>query len=162
MNRVPEPLDEVGICPSSENVEPDESELLFEPEKDGSWTVIDYLVSTKSFPVDQNRWDSILPLLSRPEGTTVAVARVNDRDYSPWGIGDSSAIIEIRFKGKTETGTVFTNGTLLLIGNKTPDGNSYYGMSDEEGIAQPVLLLPANWVDTLLALYDDIPYDKNN
>ena len=90
------------------------------------------------------------------------MARVSDRDYSPWGIGESSPIIEIRFKGKTETGTVFTNGVLLLIGNKTEDGNSYYGMSDQEGTAQPVLLLPANWVDTLLRLYDDIPYAKNN
>ena len=162
VKRDPETIDEVGIFPASEDVETDESELRFKREKDGSWTVKDYLVSTESFPVDQNRWDAILPLLSRPEGTTVAVPRVNDRDYSSWGIGESSAIIEIRFKGKTETGTLFTNGILLLIGNKTPDGNSYYGMSDQEGISQPVLLLPANWVETLLALYDDIPYAESN
>ena len=58
----------------------------------------------------------------------------------------------------TEQGTKYTDGSLLLIGDLEPGGEAYYGKSAEEGITQPVLLFPKIWVETLLGIYDDIPY----
>ena len=56
----------------------------------------------------------------------LATAKVKDRDYSEWGIGDNSLSIEMRFRGVSETGTNYVDGVLLLIGNKSEDGDYYY------------------------------------
>ena len=157
--RDPNSVDELGIYPISDDLETDLSELRFRKSPDGSWSVRDYREEAQgSYPVDEERWETILPLLSRPEGTTVAVDRVSDGDYGEWGIIDTSAVIEIRFQGMTDRGTKFTDGSILVIGDKTADGKSYYAISDQANSLQPVLLLPSNWVETLLGLYDDIPY----
>ena len=58
-----------------------------------------------------------------PENITVAVPAVDDQDYTPWGIGEESDAIEIRFSGETERGTRFTDGVLLIIGDKSDDGS---------------------------------------
>ena len=160
VDRDPQSIDQLNVFPPTDDVETDEAQLSFERQKDNSWKVTDYLQSTEKLDVDMERWEKFLPLLSRPEGASVAVPRVEDRDYSQWGIGESSAVIEIRFKGKTESGTNYIDGVLLVIGDKTPDGASYYGMSDQKNSNQPVLLLPAGWVETIQSLYDDIPYAK--
>ena len=87
-----------------------------------------------------------------------AYLTLDDQYYSQWGIGDNSAAVEIRFQNTTEQGTKYTDGSLLLIGDLEPGGEAYYGKSAEEGITQPVLLFPKIWVETLLGIYDDIPY----
>ena len=132
--------------------------LSFKREKDGTWRVIDYLVGKESRLVDEEKWKQLLPIVKGPDGVDVAVHKVRDRDYSQWGIGDNSAAVEIRFQNTTEQGTKYTDGSLLLIGDLEPGGEAYYGKSAEEGITQPVLLFPKIWVETLLGIYDDIPY----
>ena len=49
------------------------------------------------------------------------------------------------------------------MGSKTPDGRSYYARpeSHEMNIFRiPVLTVDADWIDTLLGLYDDVPYGQ--
>ena len=151
-------ISEINIFPESEDVKTDKAQLSFKREKDGTWRVIDYLVGKESHLVDEQKWQELLPIIKGPDGVDVAVHKVRDRDYSQWGIGDNSAAVEIRFQNTTEQGTKYTDGSLLLIGDLEPGGNAYYGKSAEEGITQPVLLFPKIWVDTLLGIYDDIPY----
>ena len=151
-------ISEINIFPESEDVKTDKAQLSFKREKDGTWRVIDYLVGKESHLVDDQKWQELLPIIKGPDGVDVAVHKVRDRDYSQWGIGDNSAAVEIRFQNTTEQGTKYTDGSLLLIGDLEPGGNAYYGKSAEEGITQPVLLFPKIWVDTLLGIYDDIPY----
>ena len=93
-----------------------------------------------------------------PGNITVAVPIVDDRDYSPWGIVDSSNSIEIRFSGTSDSGTRFTDGFLLRLGDKTEDGKFYYAKSESDFVRQPVLRLDAQWVDAVLGLFDDVPY----
>ncbi|MEC9366440.1 MAG: hypothetical protein VX695_05215 [Chloroflexota bacterium] len=151
-------ISEINIFPESEDAKTDKAQLSFKREKDGTWRVIDYLVGKESHLVDEQKWQELLPIIKGPDGVDVAVHKVRDRDYSQWGIGDNSAAVEIRFQNTTEQGTKYTDGSLLLIGDLEPGGNAYYGKSAEEGITQPVLLFPKIWVDTLLGIYDDIPY----
>ena len=151
-------ISEINIFPESEDVNTDKAQLSFKREKDGTWRVIDYLVGKESHLVDEVKWQQLLPIVKGPDGVDVAVHKVRDRDYSQWGIGDNSAAVEIRFQNTTEQGTKYTDGSLLLIGDLAPNGEAYYGKSSQEGITQPVLLFPKIWVETLLGLYDDIPY----
>ncbi len=151
-------ISEINIFPESEDVKTDKAQLSFKREKDGTWRVIDYLVGKESHLVDEQKWQQLLPIIKGPDGVDVAVHKVRDRDYSQWGIGDNSAAVEIRFENTTEQGTKYTDGSLLLIGDLEPEGKGYYGKSAEEGITQPVLLFPKMWVETLLGIYDDIPY----
>lgn len=159
IERPAELISEINIFPKSEDAKTDAAQLRFKREKDGTWRVIDYLVSTDPLPVDNKKWEVLLPVIGKgPSSVAIAVHKVNDRDYSQWGLGDNSAAIEIRFRNTTEQGTTYTDGSLLLIGDLNPEGTSYYGKSAEEGIIQPVLLFPKAWVETVLGIYDDIPY----
>ncbi len=88
----------------------------------GIWTVTDYQNDSNSLNVDMEKWNLILPLLSRPEGVSVEIPNVKDKDYSPWGMTDNSPQIEIRFKGATQKGIIFTDGFTLIIGNKSENG----------------------------------------
>jgi hypothetical protein len=96
--------------------------------------------------------------VSRADEISVAVPWVADRDYSPWGITENSTAIEIRFTGKTDSGTTFTDGVLLLLGDKTEDEQFYYAKNQTTYSIQPVLQLNADWVDTVLEFGNDIPY----
>ena len=158
IERPTDQISEINIFPESEDVKTDKAQLSFKREKDGTWRVIDYLVGKESRLVDEEKWQQLLPIVKGPDGVDVAVHKVRDRDYSQWGIGDNSAAVEIRFQNTTEQGTKYTDGSLLLIGDLEPGGEAYYGKSAEEGITQPVLLFPKIWVETLLGIYDDIPY----
>ena len=151
-------ISEINIFPESDDAKTDKAQLSFKREKDGTWRVIDYLVGKESHIVDEQKWQQLLPIIKGPDGVDVAVHKVRDRDYSQWGIGDNSAAVEIRFQNTTEQGTKYTDGSLLLIGDLEPGGKAYYGKSAEEGITQPVLLFPKMCVETLLGIYDDIPY----
>ncbi|MCH7652282.1 MAG: hypothetical protein IIB14_01270 [Chloroflexi bacterium] len=131
--------------------------------RSGEWSVRKLDVDKGSRPVDEERWKDIKPLVVGPGNITVAVPIVDDRDYSPWGIVDSSNSIEIRFSGTSDTGTRFTDGFLLRLGHKTEDGKHYYAKSESDFVRQPVLKLDAQWVEAILGLFDDVPYgDKED
>ncbi|MDC0035428.1 DUF4340 domain-containing protein [Chloroflexi bacterium] len=158
IDRPSDSISEINVFPKSEDATKDEAQLNFKRQTDGTWEVTDYLVSTESRPVNKDKWQKLLPIIKGPSGVKVAIHKVEDRDYSQWGLGDNSAAVEIRFRNKTEQGTTYTDGSLLLIGNIDPSGEYYYGKSSEENASQPVLLFPKEWVETALGLYDDIPY----
>ncbi len=126
------------------------------------WSVIDYKSDEEERPMDAEIWEPLIPLVPGPEQITVAVPAVDDQDYTPWGIGDESNAIEIRFSGETERGTRFTDGVLLILGNKTEDGSAYYAKSESNFIRQPVINLPADWVDTFVELAKNPPYGEDS
>ncbi|MCH8061453.1 MAG: hypothetical protein IH861_03010 [Chloroflexi bacterium] len=131
--------------------------------RSGEWSVRKFDVDKEKRPVDEERWKDIEPLVVGPGNISVAVPIVDDRDYSPWGIVDSSNSIEIRFSGTSDSGTRFTDGFLLRLGDKTEDGKYYYAKSVSDFVRQPVLKLDAQWVETILGLFDDVPYgDKED
>ncbi len=154
--RDPITIAELNILPKSNNTDAQNS-ISFKKQSDNAWLAYDYNTNADPIKVDAEKWNEILPLLSRPEGVTVSVPNVKDKDYSPWGMTDTSAQIKIRFKGTTQQGITFTDGFTLIIGNKNEKGNYYYGMPDQGGILEPVLNIPAKWVETLLNLSKDIP-----
>ena len=133
--------------------------LLHFKKRDDVWSVRDLSTDDDLKPVDADKWkEEVSALLSGPPNVTVAVAAVDDQDYTPWGIVDDSKAIEIRFEGVTEKGVNFIDGVLFIIGDKTPDGGSYYSLSEGPETVKPVILLDAQWTETLLGLADDIPY----
>ncbi len=133
-------------------------------EDDGIWYACENCSDDKEKirPVDTNRWQEILPMLSRPTEVKVAVYRVEDRDFEEWGITDDSFGIEITFAEVHEqAGRKYDiiGGLPIRLGNKTEDGDWYYAIhQDDEQVVKPVFLIGAEWVDTLLGLHADIPY----
>ena len=154
--RDPITIAELNILPKSTSKDA-QNPISFKKQSDNTWLAYDYNTDGDPLKVDIARWNEILPLLSRPEGVTVSIPNVKDKDYSPWGMTDTSAKIAIRFKGTTQQGTSFTDGFTLIIGDKNEQENYYYGMPDQGGILEPVLNIPAKWVETLLNLSEDIP-----
>ena len=136
----------------------EETHIIKFDNDDGQWTVQDFGEDLGALPVDPDRWARILPLLSGPTDVTAEVAVVDDQDWTPWGITDDSRAIEIRFGGLTNRGTKFIDGVLYRVGKKIPDKDGYFGQSDENFVRKPVLFLDAGWTDTLLGLFDDVPY----
>lgn len=126
--------------------------------RQGGWFVQDFANDPVLRPIDEERWDKFSPRVGRAEHISVAQPRVDDRDYSPWGITEDSTAIEIRFTGKTDRGTTFTDGVLLILGNKSDDGAYYYAKDESSYSFQPVLEINADWVDAVLAFGEDIPY----
>ncbi len=126
--------------------------------KTNEWTVIDYLNDEEERPMNLEQWEPLIPLVPGPENMTVAVPAVDDHDYTPWGIGEESNAIEIRFSGETERGTRFTDGVLLILGHKNEDGSAYYAKSETNYMRQPIISLPAEWVDTFVGLAENPPY----
>ena len=124
------------------------------------WTVIDYKVDEEERPIAMEVWEPLIPLVTGPENIAVVVPAVDDQDYTPWGIGDVSDAIEIRFSGETERGTRFTDGVLLILGDKSEDGSVYYAKNESNFIRQPVLGLPSDWVETFVDLAKDPPYGE--
>ena len=136
--------------------------LHFQKYDDGRWTVIDYSQDDKERPVDMERWSEILPLLGGPPDVSVAVSRVEDQDYTQWGLEDENNFIEIRFEAFSPQGHDFVDGIMLNVGSKTPDGKWYYGRAEADEFFLPVLLLEAQWTDTLLGLIDDPPVGEES
>ena len=96
--------------------------------------------------------------MAGPPPITVGVPLVDDRDYAPWGITDDSRAIEIRFNGLSDSGTRYIDGILLRIGSEAPGTSAYYAKSQSDTIREPVLLIDADWVDSMFDLLDNIPY----
>ena len=137
------------------------TKLEFEKDRNKDiWTVTDRSIDRVDVPIDPDRWETILPLLGGPPGVYVIHDYVDDYDYEPWGIGDLSNGIEIRFSGESERGTHFIDGDAYVIGHKTPDGRAYYARSERGELRAPILSLDAEWVETLLALHEDVPYGE--
>ena len=111
-------------------------------------------------PLDAEKWEPYIPLMGGPPAPlAVEEYKVRDRDYVDWGINNEGGrSVEIRFSGLTERGTKFTDGVLFLIGDKTPDGESYYALPAIEATLSPVLRLEAEWADALFELVGNVPY----
>ena len=149
--RKPEDVFEVNLYQGDPKL--GDTRLLHFIQTDGLWTVQDELNDIKAKPVDVERWEEILELLGSPLDVSVEVSLVEDFDYTPWGITDDSRAIEIRFEGKTQRGTDFIDGVILKVGSKTPDQRGYYARPEELlEPRQPVLVLDAEWTETLLGL----------
>ena len=126
--------------------------------REGGWSVQDFDTDAALRPIDEERWSDFSSRVARPEHIEVVVPMVPDRDYSPWGITKDSTAIEIRFSGATDKGTSFTDGVLLILGNKTDDGAYYYAKDESGFVRQPVLEINADWVDAVLEFGENIPY----
>ena len=126
------------------------------------WSVIDYEVDEVGRPIDLEVWEPLIPLVAGPDGMTIAVPVVDDQDYTPWGIGEDSNAVEIRFSGETDRGTRFTDGVLLILGDKNEDGTAYYAKSESTFVRQPIINLPAEWVDTFVGLAENPPYGEES
>ena len=161
VKRDAEDVNEVSIYLGDANLK-DTPQLQFK-EQDGEWLVKDFTKDEEAIPVDLERWDKVVPLLGGPPRVEVEVPAVDDADFTEWGISDDSTGIEFRFPGTTARGTAFVDWVRFRVGSKTPDGRSYYARpeSHEMNIFQiPVLTVDADWIDTLLNLYDDVPYGQ--
>ncbi|MCH7745011.1 MAG: DUF4340 domain-containing protein [Chloroflexi bacterium] len=156
--RDPESIVEVNIT-MRDTQEEATSVLQFKREDEG-WFVKDTRKddNEEALAIDTELWAEIVPLLGRPSGISVAVLSVDDRDYTPWGINDDSSAVELRFAGVSDRGSNFIDGTTFTIGSRTDDGQHYYAQQVSDNIVNPVLLIDAEWVDTFLGFFDDIPY----
>ena len=145
--------------------DPDTPAVMLRPEEDGDgWTVRDLRADDEPVVVDPDRWSEIVPLLGGPPEVTVDGPLVEGGDFSPWGIDEESGAFEFRFFGLTEGGTEFMDGYILRIGDKSPDGRWYYGKPEDpvrpeenQEYRLPLLLLDAEWTETLLDLALDPP-----
>ncbi len=156
--RDPETIEEVNVylgVPGNE----DSPYLRLQNEHEEGWFArSNWQPQEADRPLDMEEFAQYLPLIGGPRGMTVQEYRVRDRDYGDWGIDTEGHSIEIRFAGKTERGTKYTDGSLYLIGDKTEDGRSYYAAPASDLAASPVVLLEAEWVETLFGLVENVPY----
>ncbi len=153
--------------------------LTFDYDEDDGWTVQLRPTDEEKRPIDTERWAEVQKLLGRPLGVQVAVPYVDDKDTTPWGIGDdTSSAIEIRFPGTSQSDVNFTDGDTYMIGHKVeceddanvpipceagvmaPGPERYYAQRISDHLINPILYVDALWVDTLFALFDDIPYGE--
>ena len=158
VRRQPEEIVELNVYFGNPTTEDTHLVSFIQDYHTNEWTLIDYKVDEEQQPIDNDAWDPLIPLVPGPENITVAVPSVDDQDYTPWGINEDSNAIEIRFSGETERGTRFTDGVLLIIGDKSDDGSVYYAKSESNFIRQPIIGLPADWVETFVKLAEDPPY----
>lgn len=153
--------------------------LTFDYDEDDGWTVQLRPTDEEKRPIDEERWAEVQKLLGRPLGVAVAVPFVDDKDTTPWGIGDdTSSAIEIRFPGTSQGDVKFTDGDTYVIGHKVEcedDANvpipcedgamaqgpeRYYAQRISDHLINPILYVDALWVDSLFALFNDIPYGE--
>ena len=128
-------------------------------EQEDVWVLRHITTDYEPRPVDVDLWSKLMPLLSGSPNLTVVVPVVEDFDYTPWGITEESHTIQIRYSGRTEKGTKFTGGNTFRVGSKTPDQRAYYAKPVVDEGHTPVLLLDAQWTETLFGLFDDLPLD---
>ena len=158
IRRDPTEIAEINVYDGNPILEETRMVSFIQDDDTYEWTLLDTDVDREERPVNADIWEPLIPLVVGPPNITVAVPAVDDQDYTPWGIGDQSRAIEIRFTGLTERGTKFTDGVLLILGDKSEDGASYYAKSETNFIRQPVLNLNAQWVDAFLNLSQNVPY----
>ena len=146
--------------------DPETPAALFRPLEDQSGWGVRWLRDgdEEPVPVDAELWKEIAPLIGGPPEIIVDGPLVEGGDFSPWGIDEESAAFEFRFLGITDQGTEFLDGYLLRIGDKSPDGRHYYGKPEDPTRPElnqewrlPLLLLDAEWTETLLDLAVNVP-----
>lgn len=125
--------------------------------RDGEWTVQRHGFDTKWVGLQLERWEiEGVPLLKGPIGQVVVKNHVDD--FTPYGIFEKSTAINLRFAGLTSRGTEYDDGVIYRIGELNEDGTGYYARTEEGELAQPLLLLPAEWVESVFALDVDPLY----
>ncbi|MCH8309197.1 MAG: DUF4340 domain-containing protein [Chloroflexi bacterium] len=131
-------------------------------QKGGEWFAKNLGVDDVNRPLDADKWAEFAPLMAGPPDVLVEIPRVEDRDYTRWGIEDKGPSIEIRFSGTTDRGTKFIDGVLFLTGDKTEDGLHYYATAASDQVLNAVLKLDADWIETMYALFDTVPYRESS
>lgn len=159
VQREPDDILELSII-KGEHHGGDSSWLQFKI-RDGEWTVQRHGVDTKWVGLQMDRWQAEgVPLLEGPVGQVVLENHVDD--FTPYGIFEKSSAIHLRFAGLTSRGTEYDDGVIYRIGELNGDGTGYYARTEEGELSQPLLLLPADWVDSVFGLdldplYIEIP-----
>ncbi len=103
-------------------------------------------------PIDEDRWNEILPLLGGPEFIGIDADHIDD--LAKYGLLEPRAVVIVEYlppegieQGNWES--------VLEIGDPTPEGDRYYARAE----GQPFLLLvDAPWFETLERLVDDPPH----
>ncbi len=133
-----------------------ETELRIEKDENG-W----HLSADTDIPVDSQQWEPVLPLLAGPPSVTIVEPATEDP--SAFGIDETSDEIRIGFSFKSSQGLRYTEELSILIGDSAADGAGYYALpwgpaplalSEDPS---PILLVDAQWAETLLSLVDDPP-----
>ena len=120
-----------------------------------------FLKIGEKIELNQELWAQSKQLLSGPKNITVVKSDASEaEDYMKYGINKTSDAIELRFNSFSEKGTEFIDGLLFKIGDKTDDGKSYYAYSENKEYIKPVLAIDANWVESVIGLYDNPPIKK--
>lgn len=133
-----------------------EKQLLFEKDENG-W----HLSADTDIPVDLQQWELVLPLLAGPPSVTIVEQEAEDP--SAFGIHETSDEIRIGFNFRSSTGLQYVEELSILIGDSAADGAGYYALPwGPAPLAQsedpsPILLVDAQWAETLLGLADDPP-----
>ena len=160
-----------------EDLEPEEGNAILEflRDEDG-WQVRDWRTSEtvpESRPVDPEKWDPIVPLLSGSPNVRVENVRVEDEDYSRWGIDEetcpqgsrqrrcwsgATGAIEVRYPAVSDLGSSYLEHMSIVIGDKTPDGTGYYALWESDQFFSPAIIVDGEWAETLLGLFDDPPW----
>ena len=118
----------------------------------GEWTVQNHDHDLNWVGLQMDRWQvEGMPLLAGPLDQKVVRNHVDD--FTPYGIFEKSTAIHLRFAGLTSRGTEYEDGVIYRIGEMSEDGAGYYARTEEGELDQPLLLLPADWVDAVLALH---------
>ena len=118
----------------------------------GEWTVQNHDHDLNWVGLQMDRWQvEGMPLLAGPLDQKVVQNHVDD--FTPYGIFEKSTAIHLRFAGLTSRGTEYEDGVIYRIGEMSEDGAGYYARTEEGELDQPLLLLPADWVDAVLALH---------
>ena len=122
------------------------------------WYYKDYRLATSPDKVKVNSdvANNIIPLFSGSPNIKIENPRVEDEDYTPWGINQqTSDVIAVRFPAMSDMGTEYVEEMALLIGTKTPDKSGYYALWVSDQFFRPVIIVDANWVDTLLDVFNN-------
>ncbi|MDP6071990.1 MAG: DUF4340 domain-containing protein [SAR202 cluster bacterium] len=160
VKRTPESIEEVNVYYGDAALAG--TEYLSLQQQDGEWFAKKTPDDKVARPLDSDKFTEYTPLMTVPDNITVESARVEARDYTQWGIEEQGQAIEIRFAGLTERGVSFTDGVLFSLGDKSPDGKFYYATPVSDEYTTPIVLLDADWTDTLLGLVEDIPYGDDD
>ena len=149
-------IEEVNVFLGDEGGE--DGPVLRLQQEDGEWFAKNLGVDDDNRPLDADKWAEFAPLMAGPSDIQVETPRVEDRDYTRWGIEEKGPSIEIRFSGTTQRGTKFIDGVLFLTGDKTEDGLHYYATSASDAIINAVIKLDADWIEAMYGLVDNVPY----
>ena len=121
------------------------------------WFVKDYRLSTSPDKIKIKSYvsENIIPLFSGSPNIKIENPRVDDEDYSFWGINEQiSDVIAVRFPALSDMGTEYVKEMALLIGNKTSDNKGYYALWASDQFFRPVIIVDSNWVETLLDVFN--------